>query len=79
MYQLKHDLMEAKKGVAQVEGQWRFFADCGNEMSSSDDQENNHDKYLKRRLLIELKQPLVNKVLFLRDSSGTNIRELREQ
>ena len=79
VYQLKHELMEAKKKVVQVVGQWRSFAGYGNEMSSSDDQENNHDKYLKRRLLIELKQRLVNKVRSSRDSSGTNIRELREQ
>ena len=56
--------MEVKEEIAQLEGQWRSFADYKHEMScwaSLDDQQNDHDEYLKKQLLIELKQVLANK------------------
>ena len=79
VHQLKHELMEVKEEIAHFEGQWRSFADYRDEMPSSDDQQNDHDEYLKQRLLIELKQAVANKVRSSRDGPGTNIREPRKQ
>ena len=77
--QLKHELLEVKEEIAHFEGQWRSFADYRDEMPSSDDQQNDHDEYLKQKLLIELKQAVTNKVRSSRDGPGTNIREPRKQ
>ena len=79
VHQLKHELMVAKEEIAYFEGQWRSFADCRDEMSSSDDQQNDHDEYLKQTLLIELKQAVANKVRSSRGGPGTSIREPRKQ
>ena len=76
VYQLKHELREVKEEIAHLEGQLRFFTDHRDEMlswSSSDDQQNDHNEYLKRKLLIELKQAVVNKVRSSRNGTGNNI------
>ena len=79
VHHLKHELMEVKEEIAHFEGQWRSFADYRDEMSSSDDQQKDHDEYLKQKLLIELKQAVANKVRSSRGGPGTSIREPRKQ
>ena len=79
VHQLKQELMEVKEEIAHFEGQWRSFADYRDEMPSSDDQQNDHDEYLKQKLLIELKQAVANKVRSSRGGPGTSIREPRKQ
>ena len=72
--QLKRELMQKKEEVVYLENQLRFSSD---ETASLDDQKNDLG-YLKRKLLVELKQATA-KVQSSRDGHNATSRQSREQ